>query len=57
MIELAINHISGTRGSVAGVYDRSELLEERREALVSWAGRIAGLVGGRGANVVALRAK
>jgi hypothetical protein len=27
-----VNHISGSRGGIAGVYNRSELLEERRAA-------------------------
>jgi integrase len=44
LIELIINHVSGTRGGVAGVYDRSERLEERREALEKWGRYISKLV-------------
>lgn len=33
VVELILNHASGTRGGVAGVYNRSELLAERRRAL------------------------
>ena len=32
VIELAVNHVSGLRGGIAGVYNRSELLPERRAA-------------------------
>jgi integrase len=37
LVELTINHISGSRGSVAGTYDRSERLDERRRLLARWA--------------------
>ena len=37
LVELIINHASGSRGGVAGVYDRSERLAERRRALERWA--------------------
>jgi hypothetical protein len=37
LAELAINHTSGTRSGVAGTYDRSERLEERRQLLERWA--------------------
>jgi integrase len=44
LIELILNHASGTRGGVAGVYDRSERLEERREALEKWGRHVSNLV-------------
>lgn len=37
LVELILNHVSGTRSGVAGVYDRSERLEERKAALAAWA--------------------
>jgi integrase len=52
VIELAVNHISGLRGGIAGVYNRSELLPERRAALERWATHVQGLVGTRPKNVV-----
>jgi integrase len=55
VIELCVNHVSGLRGSVAGIYNRSELLPERRAALERWAAHIEGIVSGRSANFVALR--
>jgi integrase len=45
LVELVVNHVSGSRRGVAGVYDRSERLEERREALTCWSDYIAQLVG------------
>jgi integrase len=54
VIELTVNHISGTRGGIAGVYNRSELLPERRAALERWATHVAGLLA-RQPNVVSLQ--
>ena len=44
VVELVVNHVSGTRGGVAGVYNKSELMPERREALERWARHVACLV-------------
>jgi integrase len=57
VIELAVNHRSGMRGGIAGVYNRSELMDERRAALERWATNLEGLVSGRKANVVDLPGK
>jgi len=54
VIELCVNHISGVRAGVAGTYNRSELLDERRGALERWAAHIEGLVSGKQAKVVDL---
>jgi integrase len=45
LVELTINHVSGTRGGVAGVYDKSERLDERRKLLAKWGRHVARLVG------------
>jgi integrase len=55
VIELCVNHVSGTRGGIAGVYNKSELLDERRAALERWATHVAGVVSGEAANVVPLK--
>jgi integrase len=47
VIERILNHVSGTRGGIAGVYDRSALDAERRNALERWAEHVEKLVGGR----------
>jgi hypothetical protein len=58
VIELAVNHVSGHRGGIAGVYNRSEMLPDRKTALERWASHIEALVSGKGAaNVLPMTAK
>jgi len=54
VVELMVNHVSGTRAGVAGVYNRSELKAERRAAADRWAAHVLGVVSGEAANVVAI---
>jgi integrase len=54
VIELVVNHVSGSRGGVAGIYNRSEMMQERRAALERWAAHVDGLVAGRPSNVTSL---
>jgi hypothetical protein len=44
VVEVTVNHIGGTRSGVAGTYNRSELMDERKEALERWATHVAGIV-------------
>ena len=37
VIEAVVNHLSGTKGGIAGVYNRANHYNERREALELWA--------------------
>jgi integrase len=53
VIELAVNHVSGHRGGIAGVYNRSEMLPERKAALERWAAHVSSLVSGTADNVIA----
>ena len=54
--ELVVNHAGGSRGGIAGVYNKSELLDERRKALECWAAHVERLVNGdAAAKVVPLR--
>jgi hypothetical protein len=41
IVERVINHQSGTRAGVAGTYNVSQMLGERRDALESWARFVA----------------
>jgi len=56
--EAILNHISGTRGGVAGVYQRHDWATEKRAALDAWAAHVATMVEGRpnAGKVVSLRA-
>ena len=46
VIEAAVNHISGHKGGVAGVYNRATYAAEKRAALDRWAEWLASTVAG-----------
>jgi integrase len=46
IIEAALNHISGHKAGVAGIYNRSSYEREVRNALALWADHIASIVSG-----------
>jgi integrase len=55
--EAALNHISGAKGGVAGVYQRHDWKEEKRAALEAWSGFVSRLeTGEEKNNVVSLDA-
>ena len=56
VIEAVLNHYSGYRAGVAGVYNRSPYKDEVKTALVRWSEHVQDLVEGRASNVVALHA-
>jgi integrase len=57
VVEALLNHVSGHKAGVAGVYNRASYWNERRQALDLWAAHVEALVAGAAAsNVVALRA-
>jgi integrase len=54
--EAVLNHISGSRGGIAGVYQRHDWAAEKRAALEAWAAHVTAVVAGRTptGNVVTL---
>ena len=52
LVELIVNHVSGSRGGVAGTYNRSERMADRRAALQRWADHIDQIVTGETAAVL-----
>jgi integrase len=56
VIEAALNHQSGHRRGIAGVYNRSTYERAVKAALARWAEHVLALVEGRESNVRALRA-
>jgi integrase len=46
--EAVLNHVSGSRAGIVGVYQRHEWAAEKREALDKWADRVAVIVGEEG---------
>ena len=57
VIEAVLNHVSGQRSGVAGIYNRHSYADEKRTALQAWADRLDAMVSGQETpgNVVALR--
>jgi hypothetical protein len=53
IIEAALNHISGHKAGVAGIYNRSSYEREVRNALAQWADHVRTLVEGGERKVVA----
>ena len=50
-----LNHISGAKAGVAGVYNRAAYANEKKVALERWAAHLSGLLKGRPANVTPIR--
>jgi hypothetical protein len=55
VIERSLNHLSGSFGGVAGIYQRDPMTDEVRAAQERWATHVEGLVAGKPTNVTALR--
>ncbi|MGB3313275.1 MAG: integrase arm-type DNA-binding domain-containing protein [Albidovulum sp.] len=56
VVEAVLNHRSGTRRGVAGVYNRFDYADEKRAALEAWARSVLALVNGKADNVVRMEA-
>jgi integrase len=54
IVEAVLNHVSGARAGVAGVYNRASYLNEKTQALNMWADYLANIVNGSESNVVPL---
>ena len=46
VVEAILNHVSGTRSGIVGVYQRHDFLEEKRHALEAWAAELDRIVQG-----------
>ena len=57
IVEAVLNHISGTKARVAGVYNKAAYANEKRQALDLWAAHLVALIEGRTSNVVPLEAR
>jgi integrase len=55
IIESTLNHISGFKAGIAGVYNKSTHETEKAQALTRWAAHVAAIVESRNSNVTALR--
>ena len=55
IVEAVVNHVSGHKGGVAGVYNKAKYSKEKRAALQRWADHVERLVAGQPAgNVVSM---
>jgi integrase len=43
IVEAILNHVSGHKAGVAGIYNRAKYIEEMREALVKWGDYVQGI--------------
>jgi integrase len=48
--EAVLNHVSGSRAGIVGVYQRHEWADEKRAALAAWGAQVAAIVEGRVAD-------
>jgi integrase len=56
IIEAILNHVSGHKAGVAGIYNRASYEREKRVALALWADALTGIVEGEARKVVSMRA-
>lgn len=54
--EAVINHVSGSRAGIVGVYQTYRYEAEKREALAAWARHVDAVVSGATGNVVSIKA-
>jgi hypothetical protein len=55
IVEAVLNHVSGHKGGVAGIYNRATYDKEKRGALNLWAEHVTAVVEGLAAVVVPLK--
>ena len=57
IVEAVLNHVSGHKSGVAGIYNRSAYTEEKRAAMIMWGNHVRILLAkAAGTNVTKLRA-
>jgi hypothetical protein len=54
IVEAVLNHASGHKAGVAGVYNRATYAREKAVALARWAEHLSAIVSGRSSKVVAM---
>jgi integrase len=55
IVEAVLNHISGHKAGVAGIYNHATYRAEKRQALERWAAHVTALISGKLENIVALK--
>ena len=57
IVEAVLNHVSGSKAGIAGIYNRSSYAPEKRAALAMWGEHVIALAAGAAARVVPLRGR
>jgi integrase len=57
VIEAVLNHASGHKGGIAGIYNRASYAAEKANALARWDEHVASVVVGRRGTVTPLRGR
>jgi integrase len=57
IIEAVLNHVSGHKAGVAGVYNRAAYTAEKADTLTRWADRLQEILDSRPGNILPLRAR
>jgi integrase len=55
IIEAVLNHVSGYKSGIAGIYNRAQYSAEKAQALARWDEHIAAILHGRRSSVIGLR--
>ena len=55
VVEAIVNHVSGAKSGVAGVYNRAAYAAEKRQALALWGAHVEALVAGGTSKVIPMR--
>jgi integrase len=57
IIEAVLNHVSGHKGGVAGIYNRSSYAAEKAQALALWDEHLTDVIQGRKSKLVAMQGR
>jgi integrase len=55
VVEAILNHVSGHKGGVAGIYNRAAYKTEKAQALTKWAEHVLALARGEKSNILQIR--
>jgi hypothetical protein len=55
VIEAVLNHVSGHKNGIAGIYNRAVYAAEKAQALALWSTHVTALVEGRTSNVTSFK--
>jgi integrase len=55
VIEAVLNHVSGHKGGIAGIYNRALYTAEKAQALALWDDHVAAVIKGRKSNVTSIK--